>query len=310
MRNVAKVLMLSLGWAAMAANGIAQSANSAGADEIRRYEVIVQQPVQENNGMAWWKLAVVYRDAARYADAERAYLKARDLLRSGDQTVQANLIDQLGMMYVEMGRYAEADGLEQEALAMRETQRDSLGVGLSWMHLAMLSLGERRNADGETYAELAVERLVPEQRAGTEQGAATPEQKMTALIYLSLARCAAHDCADALSPLKRAATIAEKHYPKESFPVAYIQFLEGYAGWKRGDKRSAATLMKNGTTGMEAQLGWGHPTYISAMRQYASFLEEAGRESEATEVRRKLARLPGLQPAAQSASAGEIPAMR
>jgi tetratricopeptide (TPR) repeat protein len=309
MKSAAKILSLVFwfGVVATGASGTGQEAKiAAGQDEIRRFETLVEQPTAQNNGIDWWHLAILYQDNARYADAERAYWKAQKLLLSSDERAQANLMDQMGTMYVEMGRYAEAQDLERKALAIRVALKDSLGVGLSWMHLAMLSLGEHRNTDGEMYAELAVERLASDHGGRKEQDAATPEQKMTALVYLSLARCAANGCVDAVPPLKRAMVIAEGNYPTESFPVAYVHFLEGYARWKQGDRRSAAMLMKRGTAGMEAQLGWGHPTYISAMRQYAVFLVESGHESEAASVKQKLARLSGAQPVTQSAQAERI----
>lgn len=310
MRNVSKFPGLFLALVLIAAGGAAQETESTAPGEIHRYELLVQQPATKDKGMVWWKLAMLYQDAARYADAEHAYKQALRLLQSSGRTIQANLKDQMGTMYVETGRYAEAEQLEQNALALREAQQDALGIGLSWMHLAMLSLGKRQNAEGEMYAELAVERLIPDRSEKAGQNTATPEQKMTALIYLSLARCAARNCVDALAPLKRAMTIADASYPKQSFPVAYITFLEGYARWKRGDSHSAARLMKSGTEGMEVRLGWGHPTYISAMRQYEKLLMQSGHEAEAAEVKQKLLRLPGVQPATQSARAEGIASLR
>jgi hypothetical protein len=68
----------------------------------------------------------------------------------------------------------------------------------------------------------------------------------------------------------------------------------GYAEWKSGNHDRAEKLMKSGTMSIEAQLGWGHPTYIAAMTQYESFLEEAGQFTAAAEVRTKLARIQSL----------------
>jgi len=311
MRNVSRFLVLVLfEFVVFPAGGVAQGAKTTGEPgDIHRYELLVQQPTEANNGAAWWKLAMLYQDAARYAESEHAYRRAIELLRTSDALTQANLMDNLGTMYVETARYTDAEQLEQKALAIRKDRKDSLGIGLSWMHLAMLSLGRQQNADGEMYAELAVSRLVPDRRIGTENDFATPEQKMTALIYLSLARCATHDCAEALPPLKKAMTIAEANYPSQGLPLAYIGFLEGYAEWKRGDIRSAARLMKSGTAAMEAQLGWGHPTYISAMRQYEHFLVATRQNAEAAEIREKLARSSVPQPTAQSARSEGILAL-
>jgi|SRR5271165_5981985 len=277
--------------------GWAQNTTTTALDsEIHKYELLVQEQTVQQDGAVWWHLAMLYQDAARYEEAERAYRKAVELLKTGDRNTLANAMDEMGMMYVETGSYAKAEPLEQEALAMREAQKDPVAVGRSWMHLAMLSLGRHDLADAANYAELAADRLVPE-RAGRPAGKAatpeeaTPEEKMTALIYLSLVLCAQGDCAQAVPELKLAGGIAQASYGAGGLPVAFTNFLLGYAYWKSGDTRSAAELMKSGTAGMEAQVGWGHPTYISAMTQYEAFLRQTRRNPEAAEVRAKIARV-------------------
>ncbi len=258
--------------------------------EIRRYELLMQETPAQNSGAMWWKLAMLHQDAAQYRDAEHAYGKALELLKTGDRATLANVMDGMGTMYVETGWYVKAEALERNALALREAQNDSAGIGVSWMHLAMLSLGKHEVADAARYAELAADRLVPERKGMAHTDAATPEQKMTALIYLSLARCAQRDFSAALPELALARTLARASYPAQNFPVAYIDFLSGYAQWKSGKNERAAELMKTGTAGMEAQLGWGHPTYISAMKQYEAFLKRTRRNAEAAEVKAKIDR--------------------
>src|SRR5271156_1030956 len=285
---VALVLGLTL------ANGPlwAQNTASTALDrEIHKYQLLVQDQVVQQNGAVWWHLAMLYQDAARYGDAEHAYAKALELLETGDRTTLANAMDEMGTMYVETGRYAKAEPLEREALAMREAGNDSVGVGRSWMHLTMLSLGRHNLANAANYAELAADRLVPERTGHAAEKAATPEEKMTALIYLSLVRCAQRDCAQAIPELRAASGIAQASYGAGGLPVAFTDFLLGYAYWKSGDTRSAAELMKSGTAGLEAQVGWGHPTYIAAMTQYEAFLKQTGRNTEAAEVKAKIARV-------------------
>ena len=275
----------------MGCAGWAQIANTPVDGEIQRYERLLQSPVARNDGATWWKLAMLYQDAARYGDAERAYSDAVELLRTGDKAIFANAMDGMGTMFVETGRYEKALPLEREALAIREAQNDSLAVGRSWMHLAMLSLGKHDFTAAAKYAESAADRMVPERTENPTATGATAEEKMTALVYLSLVRCAQGDCGRALPELKTAQSIALTSYGTGSFPVAYTDFLMGYARWKAGDDGSAAELMKNGIAGMEAQLAWGHPTYISCAKQYESFLDQTQRISEAKEVREKIARL-------------------
>jgi len=285
---VALVLGLTL------ANGPvwAQNTTATALDrEIHKYQLLVQDQVVQQNGAVWWHLAMLCQDAARYGDAEHAYAKALELLKTGDRATLANAMDEMGTMYVETGRYAKAEPLEREALAMREAGNDSVGVGRSWMHLTMLSLGRHNLANAANYAELAADRLVPERTGHAAEKAATPEEKMTALIYLSLVRCAQRDCAQAIPELRAASGIAQASYGAGGLPVAFTDFLLGYAYWKSGDTRSAAELMKSGTAGLEAQVGWGHPTYIAAMTQYEAFLKQTGRNTEAAEVKAKIARV-------------------
>jgi tetratricopeptide (TPR) repeat protein len=285
---VALVLGLTL------ANGPvwAQNTTATALDrEIHKYQLLVQDQVVQQNGAVWWRLAMLCQDAARYGEAEHAYAKALELLKTGDRATLANAMDEMGTMYVETGRYAKAEPLEREALAMREAGNDSVGVGRSWMHLTMLSLGRHNLANAANYAELAADRLVPERTGHAAEKAATPEEKMTALIYLSLVRCAQRDCAQAIPELRAASGIAQASYGAGGLPVAFTDFLLGYAYWKSGETRSAAELMKSGTAGLEAQVGWGHPTYIAAMTQYEAFLKQTGRNTEAAEVKAKIARV-------------------
>lgn len=272
--------------------GWAQSTTaSALAGDVRADELQAKGQIKQRNGETWWKLARLYQDAARYGDAEHAYGKALELLKTGDRTTFANAEDCMGTMYVETGRYALAEPLEQDALASRETERDSVGIGTSWMHLAMLSLGKHDLAKAATDAELAVSLLVPEGTGPEAQSGATPVEKMTALINLSLVRCAQGACADALPHLRRALDLAQASYAAKSIPVGFINYLMGYAYWKTGDNGSASDLMKIGVSAMEGQLGWGHPTYISALTQYEVFLKQIGHKADAAQVRAKIARV-------------------
>src|SRR3569833_2769029 len=296
MRNAGVLVGLTVLGAAVTA-GYAQGPGAQtdkSLQEIRTYE----QESEKNSGGAWWRLAILYQDAARFGDAERANGKALELMRSGDPVALANVMDCMGTMYVQTGRFAEGEQLERKALAIRQEQKDSLGVGLSWMHLAMLSMGKHDVGDAELYADLAADRLGADDR----ENRATGVQKMTALTYLALARCSARKCEEAMAPLKKAMRIAEAGSPRNSFPISYLQFLEGYVNWKRGDRRDAAKLMKVGTEGMKVQLGWGHPTLVLAMRQYEDFLIESKRTSEALEVHEARIRLAGTQPIACTVS--------
>jgi len=289
MQSLLKVALTgfaSLTTVAFSAN--AQTPNiSSIADSIRTYEAFVQQPDGRKSGAAWWKLAILYQDIAHFHEAELAYTNAIRLLKAQNSDSLADVIDCLGTMYVEAGQLGKAEKLERDALTVREIRKDSLGMGISWTHLAMLSLGEHHLSDAAMYAQWAVDQLLAER----SQTVATPEQKMSALIALAIARCEQARCVDALATLQKARAIAGTSYRPGSFPISYIDFLIGYAYWKDGNLELAAELMRTGTTGMQTELSWGHPTYLAAMQQYEHFLMQTHRKADASEVRRVIARI-------------------
>lgn len=265
------------------------------AQQIEEAQARVAQPAARNDGPAWWQLGRLEQDAARYADAARSFERAIALLEGGDQATLANALDSAGTLYVETGDTAKAEPLERRALALREAANDALGEGRSWMHLAMLSLGRHDAAAAVHYAEMAKQRL-----ADGKPGA-SPEEKMTALVDLSLAWCANGRCSQASAPLREARRIAEADAGAAgAFPAGYIEFLQGYVEWQTGDTSGAARLMKSGTAAMETQLGFGHPTYVAALNAYRSFLEQTGDLGGAAEVRERIERIAPVQRAAAS----------
>jgi hypothetical protein len=170
------------------------------------------------------------------------------------------------------------------------------------MHLAVLLLGERQIASAEAEAEMAVSLLVPEQEQTAVQAASTPEEKMTALLDLSLARCAHQGGATAIPDLRRALGIAHANYPTNSIPVGFLEFLLGYAFWKSGDDSSADGVMRKGTQELETHFGWGHPTYVQVLKQYSMFLNQTGHSTEAKDIGAKITKLERSPGFAQMAS--------
>ena len=231
------------------------------------------------------------QDGARYRESEDAYLTTIDLVKSEDPAVVADVLDHMGTMYVESGQLTKAEPMERQALTGREEKHDQLGAGVSHMHLAMLLLGENEMHSAETEAESAVSLLVPEYSSSSGNSAATPEQKMTALINLSLVHSAMGIWSTAVPNLRWALRIAHATYPDNSIPVGYIDFLLGYASWKSGDSQSADELMKRGVHELEMQVGWGHPTYLRVLRQYQGYLSQTRQKGEVKQVEGKLKKL-------------------
>ena len=71
-------------------------------------------------------------------------------------------------------------------------------------------------------------------------------------------------------------------------PIGLGHFLLGYAYWKSGDLSDAGPHMQRGMAAMSAELGWGHPAYVSALKQYAKFLHESKNVEAASLVERQI----------------------
>ena len=170
------------------------------------------------------------------------------------------------------------------------------------MHLGVLLLGERQISSAETEAQTAVGLLVPQRQQAAAQVVAPPEQKMTALIDLSLVHCARQACATAIPDLRRALGIAHANYAENSIPVGCLDFLLGYALWKSGDNDSAGGQMRKGTQELETQLAWGHPTYVQVFRQYSVFLDQTRQTTKAKDIAARIATLERSPGFAQMAS--------
>lgn len=279
MRSFAKVTVAAiLGFAALGQAGWSQhTAGASLAEEIRASEASTSDAQNRGSGESWLKLAQLYQDAAQFGNAERAYNEAIRLLRPGSPDRLAYALDSLGTLFAQTGAFAKAEPLEQQALTIRQDRRDSLGTGRSRMHLAVLNLGQHKLTEASEQAEQAVAILVPELAGQPAASGATPEEKMTAVIDLSLARCAQKRCADSLPELRWALAFATSKYTAKSMPVGFLNFLVGYASWKSGESQGAGERMKAGLADMETELGWGHPTYVAAKAQYEGYLRETAR---------------------------------
>lgn len=238
---------------------------------VRRQQQLVSQE-RPADGDAWWHLAIQYQNLARYKDSERSYSRAISLLAQQRPAAVADVMDDMGTMYAQERKFLRAQRVELDALRLREERGDSVGVGLSWMHLAMASLGMHDLSNASTLAEMAVARLVMKEQNRVDGQEASSEEKMTALIYLSHVRCAQKEFSAAEESLTRARELAVASNSNHGLEVAYIDYLLGYAHWKAGDIQVARSQMQAGLGGMRPGLGWGHPTYVDALKQYRAFL--------------------------------------
>jgi tetratricopeptide (TPR) repeat protein len=229
------------------------------------------------------RLASLYEDEARYSQSEAALEHAISLLRR-DSELRGQLaedISRLGLLHAEMGKLREAEGEELEALKLREGVGDSLEIARSWNSLAGLYLRHRKYAAARDFSRRAMDEFSVNQRAGVVD-------RVSSRFALALALCSMKDCPSAIPLLKDGIDIAKTAFRPNDFPVGIGEYLLGLAYWRSGDLFDAGRYMEQGTAIMKEQLGWGHPAYLNAMKQYALFLRKSRRSDDAKAVERQI----------------------
>jgi tetratricopeptide (TPR) repeat protein len=261
------------------------------AEVLRRigvYEAALREPEVAHTSdatvaKAYARLASLYEDAAMYERAEAALRHAIALSRGSAEwsgQLAANLND-LGLLHGEIGKLHEAEKEQVEALRIRESLGGSLEIARSWNSLSGLYFKEHKYAISRDFAQRAMDEFAADKQADVVD-------KITSRLYLSVAMCYTKDCRSAVPLLKDAIDMAKTTFRPNDFPVGEGKFLLGFAYWKSGDTARASEYMEEGAGIMKEQLGWGHPTYLNALGQYARFLRENRRGDGAALVERQI----------------------
>jgi tetratricopeptide (TPR) repeat protein len=224
------------------------------------------------------QLSLAYENATQRAQSEAAAEHAVSLARHAPEPNPelAAAITQLGILHVAMGKLRESEKEEQEGLKIREKLGDRLQIARSWNDLAELFIAQGKFEKARDFAQKAVAEFVANEHA-------IVYDRIVARSSLSLALCYLKDCPSAIPLLKDAIDEAKAKLHPDDFPIGFGYFLLGYAYWKSGDMFDAGRYMQEGTAGMSRQLGWGHPSYLGALKQYEKFLRE-NRQVEAANV--------------------------
>jgi tetratricopeptide (TPR) repeat protein len=229
------------------------------------------------------QLGLLYQDVARWEASEQALERAVSLLQqsSGPTDDLAAALGHLGSLHVEMGKLRDSEKEELEALKIRLLLGDRLQIARSQSDLATLYLVKQKFVKAKDLARLALAEFDTNEQAETLD-------KISIRFALSEALCSLKDCPSAIPVLKVAMADAKAALRPNDFPVGLSEFLLGYAYWKSGNMAEASEHLERGTDLMSAQLGWGHPAYLRALRCYAKFLHENQNVEAANVVERRI----------------------
>lgn len=237
-------------------------------------------------GRIWSHLGTLYQDAGLYGQSERAFEHAMRLLTvvPVSKPDLATAIDNLGMLYMDIGNVKGAEQAESKALRIREESNLKTDLPRSWYHLSILYLREHRSTKAKEFAERAA-------NAFFEDVNAVPEDKAGSLLVLASSLCQTHQYPEAIAKLQSVLQMTKETYGPDRFPTGLSAFLLGYAYWKNGNFSSAGPLMQLGTEIMSKELGWAHPKSLSVMEQYAQFLRDGHRPDLARAVEMRIQKM-------------------
>jgi tetratricopeptide (TPR) repeat protein len=232
---------------------------------------------------AYEQLGLWYQNAAQWDRSQAVLAHAISLLRSTSEARAdlATAISQLACLHVMMGKFRESERENQEALRLRQDLGDQLLIARSQDDLAILYLAKQKYEKARDFARQAEAEFV-------RNGRADVLDRITARFTFGEALCYLKDCASAIPPLRAALDEAKAALAPDDFAIGFSNFILGYAYWKSGNISGAEEYMERGTVQMNAQLGWGHPAYLRALRCYAEFLHKNQQVEAANIVERRI----------------------
>ena len=234
-------------------------------------------------GKAYMQLGQWCQEGVQWGRSEAALKHAISLLRHTPEPGAdfATALSQLASLHVMMGKFRESERENQEALRLRQDLGDQLQIARSRGDLAILYLAKQKYEKARDLARQAEAEFVT-------NGRASAMDRITARFTLAEALCFLNECPSVIPLLKATLAEAEATLHPDDFPLGLSTFLLGYAYWKSGKMFEAEEYLKRGMVQMNAQLGWGHPAYLKALKCYAQFLHENQQVEAANVVERRI----------------------
>jgi len=259
-------------------------------DRIAFYERVVRGEESAHAsdiavGRIYEQLGLWYRDIALLDRSEADQKHAISLFRRASQSNEdlATSLGNLGSLHVEMGKLREGEKEELEAVRTRQDMNDPLLVAQSLSDLATVYLAQHKFEKAIDVAEQALAEFSTNERAAAVD-------RIFVRYALSLALCAAKSCSSAVPVMKAAIDEAKATMEPDDLRIGFGEFILGSVYLRLGDPAEALQYMRQGTSQMKEQLGWGHPMYLKALGQYAQLLRKSQRVEEAKVVEHEIRR--------------------
>jgi hypothetical protein len=189
----------------------------------------------------------------------------------------ANVLDNLGSMYLMLGNLAEAERCSRNSLSLREWMGDKLQIARGKWHLAEVELGRHRAKEAQQRSLEAYNEMVALKDPETKD-------QVSALITLTYAECFQSCADDGVAHAKQSVALARSTTPSDPIMVGQALQALGYADWKAGIKDTPEQEMRESIAIFKKQNGRGRAYALGAMQQYRRYLEATHRGPEAKQV--------------------------
>jgi tetratricopeptide (TPR) repeat protein len=230
-------------------------------------------------GRLWAHVGIDYEDEAEFAKAESAYnhsLRILEALPSG-MADYANVLDNLGSMYLMVGNLAEAERCSRNSLSVRERMGDKLQIARGEWHLAEVELGRHRAKEAQQRSPEAYNEMVALKDPETTDRA-------SALITLTYAECFQSCGDDGIAHAKQSIALARSATPSDPIVIGQALQALGYAEWKAGIEKVPDQEMRESIAIFKEQNDRGRAYALGAMQQYRRYLEATHRGPEAKQL--------------------------
>ncbi len=227
------------------------------------------------------QVGALYADAGMYSKSEAALERAVAMLQRGPKDQLAIALGHLAEVHIALGDLHQAEKEQLQALQIRQTVGDPIGIALARCDLASLYVRERKYAKALELARQAMDVIGDSQLVEVTDRIAVRQ-------VLATAMCDCHDCASAVPLLKEAIESATDAFGPDSLSVGVVSSVLGYVYWQSGDLADASTWMEEGIAKMKGDFGWGHPIYLNAVSLYAKLLRQLGHMEEAAKAEREV----------------------
>lgn len=238
----------------------------------------------EQLGLMWSTLGSAYLDESNLEPAEKAYIRALQIIKStaGENGNYATALEDLSLVYVLMENKQEAENCRKAALEIRKRLGDQLGIARNYEYMAITDLHQSKFKESEKYSTLAyntLKTLVP----------ADIGDQLTTLLIRAYARCYWKKCSQGMEDIQLLQTIAGAAVQSNSTLAGEILFVRGFATWKLGDIENGREIMRRGLDVLERSSVSPNSNLTHALIQYQLCLKAGHHDKEATEVADQIA---------------------